>query len=214
MAGDPSGGSGGTASGTKTFIETEATTSTTVVPSILSRNEHIAQFFTADLEAFLQLTHLDLANELQLPPDYFQDPRDIIAMLYDDLTHMLQDELIIGIHLLLSDNALDPNSGAYPVRYHVQYTIDTSAGSSGSSASPQPFGGLIAPPRDVLKQTRLTLLIDWNSSAGSNRTHMRRPYYNFDWVPESARFDGTTVLQYSEGGLTGGGAEVKRVEKR
>lgn len=215
---DPSQNTGGTSSGTTTFVETESTTSTTVVPSIVSRSEYIAQYFASDLEEFLRLTHINLMDELQIPPEYSSDPVDIVAMLYDDLSHMLRDELIIGIHLLLSDNVLDANTGAYPVRYHVQYMINTSSAlnptAPSSGASQKPFGGLIAPPREVLKNSRFALLIDWNSTARVRRQRLRRPEYNFDWVQESSRFDATTVLRYRDGGLTVDGAKVERVERR
>ncbi len=210
-----SGSSSGASSGTRTFLDTKETEFSTVVPSIISRSEHIAQFFVDDLEEFLRLTRIDLAEELQIPFDYPQDARDIVAMLYDDLTHMLRDELIIGIHLLLSDNALDPNTGAYPVRYHVQYTIDRSVPPTSTSSEEKHFGGLIAPPRDVLQHMRFALLIDWNSSARAKRHRVRRPEYIFDWVPESSRFDATTVMRYRDGGLTADSAQVvKRVERQ
>jgi len=214
---------GNTSSDTIAFTDSEDVSFASVVPSIISRSEHIALYFADDLEEFLRLTNIDLADELHIPLDYSQDPRDIIAMLYDDLSHMLRDELITGIHLLLSDRTPDPNKGgAYPVKYHVQYTINASNATStlpSSGSSPKPFGGLIAPPRDVLKDSRFALLIDWNNSAKSKRYRVRRPEYNFDWVPESAKFDATTVVSYregglmNEGGLTVASAQVTRVER-
>lgn len=208
---------GSTSSGTTTFIDSDETTFSTVVPSIIARSEHIALYFADDLEEFLHLTHVDLADELHIPSEYSQNPRDIVSMLYDDLSHMLRDELITGIHLLLCDSQLDPNTSAYPVRYHVQYTIDASTSHTPPSTSSQPqrFGGLIAPPRDVLRYKRFALLIDWNSSANSKRNRVRRPDYNFDWVPESEKYDATTVVSYRPGGLTVDGAMViRRTEKQ
>ena len=207
---------GGSSTGTTLFTDSDETSFTSVIPGIVARSEHIAHYFADDLEEFLRLTHVNLAEELQIPPEYSQDPRDIVAMLYDDLSHMLRDELITGIHLLLSDSKLDPNTGAYPVRYHVQYTIDASH-SLAPVSSPSPtglFGGLIAPPGDALSYRRFALLIDWNRSAQSKRHRVRRPDYNFDWIPESAKFDATTVLRYREGGLSVDGAQVRRIEKQ
>ena len=202
----------GAASGTTTYIETDQTAQSVVIPSIVTRSESIALYFADDLEEFLRLSHIDLARELHIPSDYSHDPKDIVELLYDDLSHMLRDELITGIHLLLSDDEQDPNTGSYLVRYHVQYTIDASQGQTPPGGSPQRFGGLIAPPRDAWTGARFALLIDWNASARSKRQHVRRPIYNFDWVPESARFDATSVLCYREGELAVDGARVIRKE--
>lgn len=199
---------------TTTYADTETTSHSTVIPSIITRSEQIAHYFADDLEEFLRLTHIDLAKELQIPYGYSHDSRDIVSLLYDDLSHMLRDELITGIHLLLSDNRLDSSTGAYLVRYHVQYTVDASRSLSSSvSSQPQRFGGLVAPPKDVWWDARFALLIDWNKGAGAKRYRVRRPDYNFDWVPEASRFDATSVLLYRQGSLTADSATVVRVEK-
>ncbi|HEY0754315.1 MAG TPA: hypothetical protein VGD98_10165 [Ktedonobacteraceae bacterium] len=184
-----------------------------MLPSFIKQSEYIANYFTADLTEVIALTNFNLATELNLPSNYFRNNADIIAMLYDDIAHMLRDNLIVGIHLLLSDKDMDRSLGAYPVRYHAQYTIVPAEAGVTPNLSQPDFGRPLAPPPDVIRQTQLILLIDWNPRAQSSRSHLRRPSYNFDWVPEAARFDATTVLHYRSGSLSVDGAVVKRSEK-
>lgn len=213
MATQPPNPGSNTSSGTKTYADTSATAKTTVVSNAFTRSEHIATYFADDLEEFVRITHTDLATELQVPPEYSQDTHDIITMLYDDLAHMLRDELITGIHILLSDITIDPNSSAYPVRYHVQYTIDLTPSASSTPTQPLLEGGKINPPRDASGSTAFALLIDWNKAAGNKRYAVRRPDYNFDWVPKTSVLDATTILRFREGALTTDGARVTRWEK-
>jgi hypothetical protein len=193
---------------TDTYAYTKETVETLVVPRIITQSDLIATFFVEDLEEFVRLSHTDLAKVLQIPPDYPQDTRDILLMLYEDIAHMLRDQLITGVHLLLSELNPDSNTGAYPLRYHARYTItpdnSTSPLAPSTSTTSQRIGKTLAPPRNIWRDARFALLIDWNPSAKDRRQKVRRPEYCFDWVPEEARFDPTNLLRYNgEGSFLG-----------
>ncbi len=175
----------------------------------VARSEQIARYFANDLEELVDLTRIDLADELQIPLEYYQKPEDIIPLLFDDLERMLRYGLITGIHLILRDRNLDLNTGAYPVRYHVHYII-------GLQGQEKDGGGLISFPREALLNARFVLLVDRKNenNGGSKISRLSRPDYNFDWVPQPARFDTRTIQHYREGNLTVDGRWVRRVEKR
>jgi hypothetical protein len=203
----------GTGSGTSTYSTTSSTIQTYIVPSVITQSDQIAMYFANDLEAFVKHTHLDLAREFQIPYEYSQDTMDIINMLYADISHMLRDRLITGIHLILSDNEMDVGSNAYVVRYHVCYTItNPNALLSSSSASAEVKGDLVMPPPRVWQGARFALLIDWSPESRGKRHMVRRPDYCFDWMPREERFDATNVIRYSHGALVADTANVIRYE--
>src|SRR5258708_39646384 len=101
---------------TETYATVETTVEATVVPRTVTQSEQIARYFTEDLLQFVHDTNINLASELQIPSDYPQNTEEVIWMLFDDLSHMLRDRLITGVHLLLSEPDRDPNTHAYPLR--------------------------------------------------------------------------------------------------
>ena len=200
---------------TETYAATTITTEVTVIPRVVTQSEQIARYFTEDLSKFVQDTNINLVTELQIPPDLADssgglDTEAIIEMLFDDIAHMLRDTLITGVHLMISERYTDPNTGAYPLRYHAEYTV--------SKPPPDPqrqkaeegkrWGGHLAPPKNIWNNARFAMLIDWNPSANERRRQVRRPRYCFDWVPEHSRFDDTSLVRYREGGMTADGASV------
>jgi len=206
-----------TASFTDTYSYTNTTVQTRVVPHIITQSDQIAHYFTQDLEEFVRLSHTDLAKVLQIPLEYSQDTQDIILMLYEDVAHMLRDQLITCVHMLLSETEPDPNTGYYPLRWHARYTINPDNTPAQNSAF-QPtdplapytqIGKALSPPRNVWVGARFALLIDWNPSARDRRHNVRRPTYCFDWVPEEARFDPTNLVRYGEGGMTFDSARIE-----
>jgi hypothetical protein len=176
MAGPTSG------SVSETFATTTETTEVTVVPRVITQSQQIARYFAEDLLQFLKDARIDLARELQIPADYTQGPVELVEMLYDDLTHMLRDGLITGIHLLLSEQKADPATHAYPLRYHAWYLIQMPERTLKNSEAKR-FGGKLAPPKKIADDARFVLLIDWNMTANERRRQARRPEYCFDWVP-------------------------------
>ncbi len=203
---------------TETYATTEETTEVTVTPVVMTQTEQIAGFFIDDLTHFIHLTNIDLLKELEIPrePDYSGSREDILHLLYEDLTHMLREGLISGIHLLLSESQPDANTGRYMLRYHATYTIDQAQqGQRRLQADVERFGGTLIPPPHVWEKARFALLIDWNRSVAERRRQVHRPRYFFDWVPPSARFDERSLVRYREGGLTYNGATVvERTEAR
>lgn len=193
----------GSSSSTYTYNNTNLTaeTETTVVPSIITQSDQIALYFADDLEEFVRLTHTDLATELKIPDDIAHNSRDIIIMLYEDISHMLRDGLITGIHLLLSDRNLDVGTNAYYVRYHVRYLIDNPNNAYTPPSPSTRFGGLVAPPPKVWHDSRFALLIDWSPSSKERRRMVCRPEYCFDWLPHEDRFDATNEVCYRKGSL-------------
>lgn len=204
---------------TETYAATQDTTEEIVTQLVLTQTEQIARYFTEDLSRLADLANLNLIKELAIPPDprgFSLARKDIIQMLYEDLTHMLRERLITAIHLLLSEPQSDPNTGVYPLRYHAMYTIrQQEQGERRLLGTPRLFGGRIAPPERVWVGARFALLIDWDLSANERRRQVRRPLYCFDWVPERTRFDARSLIRYRDGGLTYDGVTlVARTEAR
>lgn len=194
---------------TETYANTKDTTEVTVVARVMTQSEQIARYFTDDLQRFVQVAHINLMQELAIPAEYASSNEEVIEMLYDDLTHMLREGLITGVHLLLSEPRLDPNSHAYPLRYHAQYLINAPSGVARTlQNNAQRFGGELAPLQRIWENARFALLIDWNPSANARRRQVRRPAYCFDWVPDQDRFDATCLIRYREGGMTYNGVVV------
>ena len=201
------------------YAATQDTTEETVTQLILTQTEQIARYFTDDLSRLADLANLNLIKELEIPSDprgFSLSRKDIINMLYEDLTHMLRERLITAIHLLLSEPQSDPNTGAYPLRYHAMYTIQQQEqGDHRLLGQPRLFGGRITPPERVWVGARFALLIDWDLSANERRRQVRRPLYCFDWVPERTHFDARSLIRYRDGGLTYDGVTlVARTEAR
>ncbi len=201
-------------SGTKAeqyvIAENTVVVSVTAQTQLIVQSEQIARYFTEDLLHLVNIADINIAKELQVPDGYSHAREELIEMLYDDLSHMLRNGLITGIHLLLSEPEPDKNVNAYVLRYHAQYLIDNPERSLKTGASQS--GGVIAPPKNIWSGARFVLLIDWNANVGDQHRDVRRPEYLFDWVPEEGRYDGTMLVRYRDGGMTVNGATVERRE--
>lgn len=175
-------------------------------PLVLAQSFVIAQYFTEDLEELVRLTHTDLMEMLQIPVSYYQqDNKDIVSLLYQDISHMIRDGLISGLHLLLCDANIDPNSGFYPLRYHVYYSIEiTTEREAIYPEAGKEFrsdGRRVQPPKEVLQNCRLVILIDWTPSIGEAWREVRRPNYCFDWMSDVTSFDATMLADFHFGCL-------------
>jgi hypothetical protein len=204
----------GSSAGTGTYQYTQSTQKTSVVPRIVTQTEQIARYFTEDLEKFVEETHIDLIRELDIPAEYASSNREVLFMLFDDLSHLLRDSIITGIHLLLHEPARDPNTHAFQVRYHAEYRISIPERSLKQSDQAMRFNGYLAPPRNIWLGASFSLLIDWNTSANERRRSAHRPEYWFDWLPELSQYDATSLIRYREGGMAFDGATVDRTEYR
>jgi hypothetical protein len=189
----------------------KATTESIVVPRTVTQSEYIARYFTEDLTYFINETGRNLLAELQIPPEVTRSNAEAINMLFDDLSHMVRDHLITGIHLLLADPQFDPNLQAYPLRYYARYTIEMPqelAPSEGQKSNTNQnlqfirLNGHLAPPKQSWLNARFALLIDWDRSATERRRQAHRPVYCFDWISGQDRYDLTTLVRYREGALT------------
>ncbi len=200
---------------TEAYADTNQTVIAQVTPRTVTQSDQIARYFTDDLKNFVRETNINLVEELDIPSEHNLSSSEAIEMLYEDLAHMLREGIITGIHLLLSEPQRDPNSGAFPLRYHAMYVVNSNTRTpqrSLSSSSVQQRGGSLALPTNVWLDARFALLIDWNPSANERRRLVRRPEYCFDWVPKQAKYDATTLIRYREGTMTVNSATV--VERR
>jgi hypothetical protein len=205
-----------------TYADVDATARVSVniqvVPRAIVQSEQIARYFTEDLEKFIEDTHIDLMQQLDIPPYFAQSSREVLEMLSDDLAHMLRDSLITGIHLLLSNPHIDPNIQAYPLRYHAEYTITTIRSNDGgrdiTPARPaseyikRRTNGYLKPPDGSWIGAKFALLIDWNTSLSERRRTAGPPYYFFDWVPKNEVYEATSQVRFREGGMELDGVEV------
>lgn len=203
----------------ETYVEEKTTEKTTVTPLITTQSEAIATYFIDDLTDFIRDMRIDLLKYLEFPPEESQDLHEVLQMLFDDLARMLRDRLITGIHLLLSANELDPNVHAYPVLYHAHYQVFVHERILGAPKDEEPkserWGGRLEPPPIAWTHARFALLIDWAPSASrERRKRVNRKFgYLFDWVPDNARYDPSSLLKFRDGGLTMVGANLAtRVE--
>lgn len=176
------------------------------LPLPLVQSFVVAQYFTDDLEELVRLTHTDLMEMLQIPASYGQpDNKDILLLLYQDISHMVRDNVISGLHLLLCDANLNSNNGYYPLRYHAFYKIDLTtereAIYSNTSNEFRSDSRLVQPPKEVLQNCRLVILIDWNPAIGEGWREIRRPKYCFDWMNEVTSFDAQMLVDYRDGYL-------------
>jgi hypothetical protein len=197
----------------ETYASTKDTTETTIVPRTISRSEQIARYFIDDLERFVDNSYINLQYALSIPPEEAQDSREVLFKLFDDLSRMLRDSMIIGIHLLLSDPDVDPNTHAYLLRYHAEYTITLPTRDirpDKADYNAQRINGYLAPPASSWIGAKFALLIDWNPTTNQRRRSARRPEYWFDWMPRQERFDTTSLVRYREGGMAFDGATVVR----
>lgn len=160
-------------------------------PDFLQSHE-IANCIAEDLKEFVRHTHVDLAQMFMFPPEYVQNSEDIILMLYEDISHMLRDQIAKGIHLLLAECDIDPNTGQYPLRYHVEYSIDPTPLPPGQP----PYGGNLVPPKKIWHNARFVLLLDWNPNMPDHIQNVRRPEYCFDWIAEEPRFDASMLVSH------------------
>lgn len=198
-------------SSSATYIETTEKVTVSILSRTVAQSEHIARYFTDDLENFIADTHIDLMYELGIPLEEAQDSQEVIRKLFDDLSHLLRDSMITGIHLLLSEPKADPNSHQYPLRYHAEYTISTpirDLRSDKEQYNSQRINGYLKPKVEAARDAKFVLLIDWNPTMNARRRSASPPEYWFNWIPRQERFDQTTLVRYREGGMVFDGANV------
>lgn len=181
------------------------------IPPILIKAESIARYFIEDLEALIRNTNIDLPAYIQQTPGELQlNNRDVLSMLYDDIAHMLRDEVIIGLHVLFSDEQKNDDLNSYPLRYLAKYSFDKIGNNNLEEIkSLKSISGPLAPPENIWCNAHFALTAKWNPIARLDRyLRIRRPSYNFDWQSESPRsqeskpqrelYDGANLRLYRE----------------
>jgi hypothetical protein len=200
--------------GTTTYASTTATrTQSYTVPRVATKTQQISRYLADDLCGLVEDAQIDLKDSLGMPPDGYTTTDEFLAhLICNDIEQMLRDGLITGVHFLLSEDTQDPNTGFYNLRYHVEYQIDNdqvAQRSLGGNALQQ-FGERLTPPSAATVKARFALLIDWSPRITlDDIKEVQRPRYFFDWLPANNRFDGTSLVRFSVGGL---GTEVTRIE--
>jgi len=165
------------------------------------RSEQVADYFTQDLYLLVKRARIDLASEFQVPPEYSRDLEDIVELIRQDIMHMLDDGLIDGMRLILSDSEMDKGTNAYAVRYQVRYQVDVSTLDPTIMSNGDAMGSGFGPPGRIWHNARFTLLIDWLPSAHNVLNQVRRPNYHFDWVTEENYFDATNLFSLNRPGV-------------
>ena len=187
-----------------------------IVPRTITQSEQISRYFIEDLEKFIADTHINLMRQLDIPASFALNDKALIDKLFADLSHMLRDSMITGIHLLLSNPEVDRNTHSYPLRYHAAYTILTANNNAGerdlrpdkAQYSSLRIGGYLAPPRDSWIGAKFALLLDWNMTLSERRRIAHPPDYWFNWVPMNDRYDASSLVRFREGGMAFDGARV------
>jgi hypothetical protein len=200
---------------TETFATTDQTVETEVTTTTLTQSEAIAMYFCEDLEEFIQKARVNLSNYLNIPSTISVQVRELLEWLFDDLTHLLRNELIVGIHILLYTPQIDPALNAYPLIYHAHYVIrERERSIDPDEQGTVSHGGRLAPPAGAWINAGFAILVDWNPSSSPNARALaqRSNGYWFDWVPEEARYDATVLLQYRQGDLSTHDVTVTRWE--
>lgn len=184
------------------------------LPVIIEQSEQVARYITDDLTHIVNEAHINLMQEFQIHDGYFahtsnatnatQQMAEVIKMLSDDLMHMMRDELIVGLHILLSDSEMDKGTNAYRAHYHVHYEIDIQSNNTVRPVNIVRVGGLVSIPQRVAQGARFDLLIDWSTSAQGQQENICRPNYWFDWVTEEEYLDAIGMEQYQEGRVEDG----------
>ncbi|GLV54410.1 hypothetical protein KDH_12570 [Dictyobacter sp. S3.2.2.5] len=206
-----------TQSNSKTTADTYADVDTTVTAKtkVFTQSQLIACYFIDDLKQFVKNTHIDLLKELAIPSGLVSSNNEVCELLSEDLSRLLQNNLITRIHLLLSEPEEDKNTHRFPLRYHASYSVNSAGADEGQQRtlkSTQPnaqrLNALLDPPEQVGKRARFILLVDWNREKSEERHSVHRPLYHFDWIQPQSQFDATTLVSYNKGAMTYNGVQV------
>ncbi len=204
-------GAPGTGSSSETYVETELT----VTPKtfVASKPQQVARYLADDLQDLIRTTRLPLADALGIPPSsrsrYVRNPEHLVDLLFNDITRMLVDRLVTCVHLLLSEPKMDANVRAYKLLYHARYDINIPERSLLEEVL-QEYGGRLSVGKLNPGNARFALVIDWAPRAQrEDIARVRRPNYNFDWVPLAERYDTGGTVEVRRGGL---GDVVVRIE--
>jgi hypothetical protein len=163
--------------------------------SLVTTTERMAAYIYEDLRELTARAHISLADIMQMPPVYTNDPNLFQRLLCLDIERLFRDRHTTDLALFLYDP--NPDAGGrlplrYRTSYHVVRTIDWASAAENPDAIDLPsshitrHGGQFysSNPTSGAYQRRFALAVKWNPQTASTREiGMRYPHYHFHWSP-------------------------------
>lgn len=188
-----------------TYAEPETEERSKTISYVLTQSAAVAAYVHDDLARLVDAWKIDLAALLRMPRDHVFSNDQLIALLCEDIAHMLRNALVSRVRFLLHEHEPTADTGVFPLLYMATYEISVERGLRPVRA--QRVNGLIDPPN--LPRGDFAILIDWHPNASpAQRDRVRYPTYQFDWRPTGGTYDATTLVRYREGSLTADGATI------
>jgi hypothetical protein len=160
--------------------------------SLLSATERVAAYIYEDLRELAAKININLPEAMQAPPIYAHDPNLFQRLLSLDIEHLLRDQHVTDVALLLGDATLTAD-GQVPLRYRSSYHIERLVDWANSVDDPDTIslrsrvtrhGGRFDPLLHGRPDGQFALAVKWNPQTASTREiGMRYPRYHFRWTP-------------------------------
>ena len=170
----------------KTIIPSNLTSYT---PPQFTRNTGIAYYLLEDIETLVKSFNFNLASYFG---SYGKRNEEILDLLYEDIVHMLEEDIINEIRLVIErqDKKLFRRSRLY--LYQAIYIIRPIDDGFGMDTR---VGGMIAPPTNLGLHIQFDLQIGWKPSIVEKQQNpkVHRPFYHFDWNPREANIETNNV---------------------
>jgi hypothetical protein len=155
----------------------------------------MAAYIYEDLRELTAKAHISLADIMQMPPVYTNDPNLFQRLLCLDIERLLRDRHTTDLALFLYDPSPDA-LGRLPLRYrtsyHVVRMVDWASAIEHPDAADLPSsrisrrGGRFysMSPTPGADHPRFALAVKWNPQTATTREiGMRYPHYHFHWSP-------------------------------
>ena len=166
--------------------------------SLVTTTERMAAYIYEDLRELTAKAHVSLADIMQMPPVYTNDPNLFQRLLCLDIERLLRDRHTTDLALFLYDPSPDAHNQLplrYRASYHVVRMIDWASAAENPDAADLPssrisrHGGSFYPPSPTSgpAQGRFALAVKWNPQTATTREiGMRYPHYHFHWSPSGS----------------------------
>lgn len=163
--------------------------------SLLSATERVAAYIYEDLRELAARANINLADAVQMPPVYTNDPNLFQRLLCLDIEHLLRDRHTTDLALLIADQA--PNAdGHLPLRYRASYHVVRMVDWASTVDKPDTIslrdrvtrhGGHFDPARHERREGQFAVAVKWNpQTADTREIGMRYPHYHFHWSPSGS----------------------------